>query len=51
MINIQLPEEDLIKLADLIKKSDSPFTISSLISMIFNILFVLTLLFLFGVIK
>ena len=49
MINIQIPEEDIAKLANLIKKSDSPFTISSLISIILNIVFVLTMLFLLGV--
>lgn len=49
MINIQIPEEDVAKLAKMIKKADSPFTISSLISMIFNIIFVLTMLFILGV--
>lgn len=49
MINIQIPEEDVAKLAKMIKKADSPFTISSLISTIFNIIFVLTMLFILGV--
>ena len=49
MINIQLPEEDLVKLAKMIKRSDSPFTFSSVISMILNIIFVLTMLFMVGV--
>lgn len=49
MINIQIPEEDVAKLAEMIKRSDSPFTISSLISMVFNIIFVLTILFMLGV--
>lgn len=51
MINIQIPDEDLQKLVKaLIEKSDSPFTISSLLGIILNIIFVLTMLFLFGVI-
>lgn len=49
MINIQLPEEDLVKLAKMVKRSDSAFTFSSLVSMILNIVFVLTLLFMIGV--
>lgn len=49
MINIQIPEEDIVKLAELIKKSDPPFTIASLIGMLLNIIFVLTLLFMLGV--
>lgn len=49
MINIQLPEEDLVKLAKMIKNSDSPFTLDSIISIILNIIFVMTILFIMGV--
>lgn len=53
MINIQISEEDLLKLINghRDKKSESLFTLSSILAMILNIAFVAAILFLIGVIK